>query len=70
MGVGPGFALLAGARLQPCLYPHALSALSHALGVQARPTLWMTSQPRNPLELRRGKLDSGKTHNKIRLLRV
>ncbi|XP_047627354.1 uncharacterized protein C20orf96 homolog isoform X1 [Phacochoerus africanus] len=39
-------------------------------GVQARPTLWMTSQPRNPLELRRGKLDSGKTHNKIRLLRT
>uniref|UniRef100_A0A8C3WGY6 Chromosome 20 open reading frame 96 n=1 Tax=Catagonus wagneri TaxID=51154 RepID=A0A8C3WGY6_9CETA len=39
-------------------------------GVQATPTLWMTSQPRNPPELRRGKLDSGKTHTKIRLLRT
>lgn len=47
-----------------------LSVLSHALGWQSKPTLWMTSQPRNPLELRRGKLDSGKTQATIRLMRV
>ncbi|XP_068380800.1 uncharacterized protein C20orf96 homolog isoform X1 [Eschrichtius robustus] len=39
-------------------------------GLQSKPTLWMTSQPRNPLELRRGKLDSGKTQTKIRLMRT
>ncbi|XP_067563847.1 uncharacterized protein C20orf96 homolog isoform X3 [Pseudorca crassidens] len=39
-------------------------------GLQSKPTLWMTSQPRNPLELRRGKLDSGKTQTKIRLVRT
>ena len=50
--------------------PDSLSVLSHALGWQSKPTLWMTSQPRNPLELRRGKLDSGKTQATIRLMRV
>lgn len=55
---------------QTCLYPHTLSVLSYTLGLQSKPTLWMTSQPRNPLELRRGKLDSGKTQTKIRLVRV
>ncbi|XP_024598940.1 uncharacterized protein C20orf96 homolog isoform X2 [Neophocaena asiaeorientalis asiaeorientalis] len=39
-------------------------------GLQSKPTLWMTSQPRNPLELRRGKLDSGKTQTKTRLGRT
>ncbi|XP_070657553.1 uncharacterized protein C20orf96 homolog isoform X3 [Bos indicus] len=39
-------------------------------GWQSKPTLWMTSQPRNPLELRRGKLDSGKTQATIRLMRT
>ncbi|XP_022448475.1 uncharacterized protein C20orf96 homolog isoform X3 [Delphinapterus leucas] len=39
-------------------------------GLQSKPTLWMTSQPRNPLELRGGKLDSGKTQTKIRLVRT
>ncbi|XP_057558773.1 uncharacterized protein C20orf96 homolog isoform X2 [Hippopotamus amphibius kiboko] len=39
-------------------------------GLQSKPTLWMTSQPRNPLELRRGKLDSGQTQTKIRLMRT
>lgn len=52
------------------LSPDSLSVLSHALGWQSKPTLWMTSQPRNPLELRRGKLDSGKTQATIRLMRV
>ncbi|XP_069402990.1 uncharacterized protein C20orf96 homolog isoform X4 [Ovis canadensis] len=39
-------------------------------GWQSKPTLWMTSQPRNPVELRRGKLDSGKTQATIRLMRT
>ncbi|XP_032463052.1 uncharacterized protein C20orf96 homolog isoform X2 [Phocoena sinus] len=39
-------------------------------GLQSKPTLWMTSQPRNPLELRREKLDSGKTQTKTRLGRT
>ncbi|XP_059934934.1 uncharacterized protein C20orf96 homolog isoform X2 [Mesoplodon densirostris] len=39
-------------------------------GLQSKPTLWMTSQPRDPLELRRGKLDPGKTQSKIQLMRT
>ncbi|XP_055281319.1 uncharacterized protein C20orf96 homolog [Moschus berezovskii] len=39
-------------------------------GWQSKTTLWMTNQPRNPLELRRGKLDSGKTQATIRLMRT
>lgn len=60
MQLGPGLSVS----------PDSLSVLSHALGWQSKPTLWMTSQPRNPLELRRGKLDSGKTQATIRLMRV
>ena len=57
-------------RRQACLYPHSLSALSHALGLHSKPTTLMTSQLRNPQEKHRGRLDSGKTQAKIRLLKV
>ncbi|KAK1337363.1 hypothetical protein QTO34_001989 [Cnephaeus nilssonii] len=52
---------------QACLYPSTLSALYHALGYSKSTTL-MTCQLRNPQDLCKGKLDSGK--NKFRLMRT
>lgn len=49
------------------LIPPTLSALYHALGYSKVTTL-MTCQPKNPQDLCRGRLDSGKT--KLRLMRV
>ncbi|XP_046533924.1 uncharacterized protein C20orf96 homolog isoform X2 [Equus quagga] len=39
-------------------------------GLYSKPTMLMTSQPRNPQDLRRGKLDSGKTQASIRLMKM
>ncbi|XP_045836254.1 uncharacterized protein C20orf96 homolog isoform X3 [Meles meles] len=39
-------------------------------GLHSKPTMSMTSQLRNPQEKHRGRLDSGKTQKKIRLLRA
>lgn len=48
----------------------APSTLSHALGLHSKPTMLMTSQPRNPREPHRRKLDPGNTQAQICLLKV
>ncbi|XP_070104111.1 uncharacterized protein C20orf96 homolog isoform X2 [Equus przewalskii] len=39
-------------------------------GLYSKPTMLMTSQPRNPQDLRGGKVDSGKTQASIRLMKM